>query len=96
MVGGQAVAQRSTVLGLFRTDTGAQFSSNLVGSQSLTGIPVAAADVVEFRVATQTYYGHFLGIEENITLTVPEAGSLALFAAGAFCRGLLRRGSRAA
>jgi hypothetical protein len=94
-LGGQAVANRSSVRGLFRTDTGAQLGANLIGGNSLTGIPVNAGEVVEFRVLTQTYYGQFLGVEENITLTVvPEPGSVSLFVAGILGMGMFRRQRR--
>jgi len=40
-------------------------------------------EVVEFEVATQTYYGHFVGLDENITFTlVPEPGSGVLLLLG--------------
>jgi hypothetical protein len=82
IVGGEIVAQRSSTIGLYRTDAGAQFASNVTGGNSLQDIPVAQGDVVEFRVISQTYYGHFVGIEETITLTpVPEPGSASLGAA---------------
>ena len=69
IVNGEVFAQRESVQGLYRTDAGAKFSANLVGGHSLKNIPVAEGDVVEFRVIATTYYGHFLGVEENITLT---------------------------
>jgi hypothetical protein len=78
-VGGQAIAERSSVRGLFRTDAVDELGANLMGGNLLTGIPVSAGDVVEFHVLTQTYYGQFVGLEENITLTVvpePAVGSL--------------------
>jgi hypothetical protein len=97
-VGGQTIAQRSSVFGLSRSDAGAQFSSNLSPSQALTGIPVSQGEVVEFLVATDTYYGEFVGVQENITLTtVPEPSGAALFLVGcaAFfgCCGTLRPGN---
>ncbi len=67
-VGGQVIAQRTSVRGLYRTDPGAQFSGNLVGHNRLTGIRVKQGEVVEFRVAATTYYGHFVGIQEQVTL----------------------------
>ena len=83
-VGGQTIAERSSVQGLFRTDAGAQFGANLIGGKVLTGIPVNEGDIVEFRVITQTYYGHFVGLEQNINLTVvPEPGVGSLLALGA-------------
>jgi hypothetical protein len=92
LLNGQTIAQRSSVFGLYRTDAGAQFASNLVGNNSLTGIPVTQGEVLEFRVATDTYYGQFVGIQENITLTtVPEAGTFPLFVAGIVGLGLGRR-----
>ena len=68
IVAGKTMAQRSSVIGLHRGDAAAQFSSNLVGDSSLKRIHVHAGDVVEFRVMTETYYGHFLGVDETITL----------------------------
>jgi hypothetical protein len=82
LVGGQTIASRSSVIGLYRSDAGAQFSSNLIGNSSLTDIPVTQGEVVEFMVATDTYYGHFVGVQENIVLTVPEANSARLLVAG--------------
>jgi len=67
IVAGNVIAQRSSVIGLYRDDSGAQFSENLVGKNSLSHIKVNYGDVVEFRVITDTYYGHFVGIEEQIT-----------------------------
>ena len=83
LVGGQVIAQRSSVFGLYRTDAAADFGANLVGGASLTAIPVTQGEVVEFLVATDTYYGQFVGVQENITLTtVPEpAGALILVTA---------------
>ena len=92
LVGGQVIAQRSSVFGLYRTDVGADFGANLVGSASLSDIPVTKGEVVEFLVATDTYYGQFVGVRENIALTtVPEPGSAlipgaSLLAAWGFCR----------
>ena len=83
MLNGQTIAQRSSVLGLYRSDAGAQFASNLVGNNSLTGIPVTQGEVLAFQVATDTYYGQFVGVQENITLTtVPEAGTFSLLVTG--------------
>ena len=67
IVAGNVIAQRSSVIGLYRDDSGAQFSSNLVGDSSLSHIKVNKGDEVEFRVITDTYYGHFVGIDEQIT-----------------------------
>ena len=90
-VGGQILAERSSVRGLYRTDSGAQFASNLLGNQTLTGIPVAEGEVVEFLLATQTYYGHFLGLEETIAFTrVPEPGPGVLLAMGLLAYGWSR------
>ena len=69
-VGGTSIASRSSVSGLQRSDTAAQFSSNLLPGHSLTEISVTQGVVVEFAVATGTYYGHFAGVEESISLTV--------------------------
>jgi len=78
-VGGEVFAERSSVIGLYRTDLGAQFDSNLDGPHTLSGIHVTQGEVVEFQVATQTYYGHFVGLDETISLTaVPEPGSATL------------------
>jgi len=83
IVGGQTLAQRSSVYGLYRTDAGAQFESNLIGDSRLTGIPVVQGQVVEFRSIALSYYGHYLGIQEDITLTVvPEPGTVCLLLAG--------------
>ncbi len=39
----------------------------------MTGIPVAQGEVVDFLVAAQTYYGLFVGLDENIAFTpIPE------------------------
>ena len=68
IVNGQTIAQRSAVRGICRTDKAAKFSANVVRHHSLTGIPIRKGEVVEFRVATVTTYGHFVGIEEQIKL----------------------------
>ncbi len=65
-VGGEIFAQRSSVRGLYRTNEEAQLTSNLVGAHTLTGVPVTQGEVVEFRVAAQTFYGQFVGLELNI------------------------------
>ncbi len=70
-VAGQPVAQRDSVIGIHRTDAAAQFESNLLGRRSLKNIRVKQGDVVEFRVVTRTYYGHFVGIDETITFNGP-------------------------
>lgn len=69
-VGGTTKASRGSVYGLHRSDTAAQFSSNLLPGNSLTGISVTKGEVVTFAVAADTYYGHFVGVQEVITLTV--------------------------
>jgi hypothetical protein len=66
MVGGKTVAQRSSVRGIFRKDNEARFSANQVNGHSLDGIPVTRGEVVEFRVVATTYYGHFVGLQEQI------------------------------
>lgn len=71
MVNGEVFAQRESVQDLYRTDASAQFSANLIDGHSLKNIPVAEGDVVEFRVIATTYYGHFVGVEANVTLTGP-------------------------
>jgi hypothetical protein len=83
IVGGQTIAERSSVYGLYRTDAGAQFESNLIGNSQLTGIPVVQGQTVEFRVVALSYYGHYVGVQEDITLTViPEPGTGSLLLAG--------------
>jgi hypothetical protein len=67
IVGGNIVAQRSSTRGIFRKDKAARFSANQLTGHSLNKIPVSAGEVVEFRVAAATYYGHFVGIQEQIT-----------------------------
>lgn len=67
-VGGMIIASRSSVYGLYRTNAAAQFSNNVVPGDSLTGIAVKQGEVVEIAVAADTYYGHFVGVQEDITL----------------------------
>jgi hypothetical protein len=88
-VGGTPIASRGSVFGLNRTDSAAQFGSNVLAAYSLTGIQVTAGEVVRFGVATDTYYGHFVGVTENITLnqSVPEPSST--FTVLAICLGLI-------
>jgi hypothetical protein len=74
-VGGTTIASRGSVYGLQRSDPGAQFSNNVLPTDSLTDIDVTAGEVVEIAVAADTYYGHFVGVQEDITLTTPDAGS---------------------
>jgi hypothetical protein len=66
IVGGQTVAQRSSIRGIFRKDKEARFSKNQTGKHSLSSIPVSQGEVVEFRVVASTYYGHFVGVQEQI------------------------------
>ncbi len=68
IVGGKVVAERSSIRGLYRNNRQARFESNRVGRNRLTDIRVRQGEVVEFRVITDTYYGHFVGVEERITL----------------------------
>jgi len=68
IVDGQTIAERSSVRGIFRKDETAKFSANVVENHSLKGIPISKGAVVEFRVATVTFYGHFVGVEEQIEL----------------------------
>jgi len=95
LVGGTPIAQHSSTVGVHRTDANAQFGANLIGGASLSGIPVLAGDIVEFRVMTVSYYGQFVGIEENIALTVPEIGSVPLFVAGLAMFAAFRKRPRA-
>ena len=67
IVGGKTIARRQSVIGVHRDDAGARFDSNLLAGNSLRHLKVAKGDVVEFRVLTDTYYGHFVGINETIT-----------------------------
>jgi hypothetical protein len=90
LVGGQTIAEHLSTVGVFRGDAAAQFGNNLLPGKSLTGIPVLTGDIVEFRLMTDTYYGQFVGLEENITL-VPEIGSAPLFLAGLAAMALVRR-----
>lgn len=69
IVGDTTIAERRSVIGLHRIDAGSKFESNLIGNNSLKHIRVKKGDIVEFRVMTDTYYGHFVGIEETITFT---------------------------
>jgi len=91
-VAGQTVAARGSVQGLYRTDAGAQFAANVTAGSSLQNIPVNVGDVVQFSVMSEQGYGHFVGVEENITLTVvPEPGVGALLVAGGAALGMMRR-----
>ena len=69
IVGGKTIAQKASVRGVLRKDNAAQFASNLVAKEKLTGIPVTRGTCVEFRIATSTFYGQFVGVEEQIVLT---------------------------
>jgi hypothetical protein len=66
IVAGQTIAQRQSTIGVHRGDPAAQFESNLVDKRSLKHLRVHKGDVVEFRVLTDTYYGHFVGVNETI------------------------------
>jgi hypothetical protein len=75
IVGGKTIAARHSVIGVHRDDAGAQFECNLLAGNSLKHLRVAAGEVVEFRVAADTYYGHFVGINEQITFYQRERGT---------------------
>jgi hypothetical protein len=66
MVGGNTVAQRSSVRGIFRKEKSAQFKANRTVKHPLTRIPVTQGEVVEFQLVATTYYGHFVGLDETI------------------------------
>ena len=66
MVGSNTVAQCASVRGIFRKDKSARFNSNRIGKRPLSGIPVTQGEVIEFQVAATTYYGQFVGVEEQI------------------------------
>jgi hypothetical protein len=68
IVGGKVIVQRSSVIGIYRTDDAAQFAANRAGHRSLKNIHVKQGEKVEFRVIAQTYYGHFVGVEAKIVL----------------------------
>jgi len=68
LVNGKAIAQRVSLRGLNRNDKGAPLAANLTGRRKLQKIPVRKGTIVEFRVITESYYGHFVGLEETITL----------------------------
>jgi hypothetical protein len=92
IVGGETIAQRASVSGLYRTDPGAQFVANLIGTHTLTGIPVVQGEVVQFVGVANTYYGQWLGVDLDIALNViPEPGALPLLAAGFIGLWLRRR-----
>jgi hypothetical protein len=92
LVGGQTIAQHLSTVGVSRGDAAAQFANNLLPGQSLTGIPVLMGDVVELRAISETYYGAFMGLDENIALTaVPETGSVPLILAGLAVIAALRK-----
>jgi hypothetical protein len=65
-VGGNTVAQRSSIRGIFHKDKAARFNANRVGKHPLTRIPVTQGETVEFRLVATTYYGHFVGLDEHI------------------------------
>jgi hypothetical protein len=95
LINGVGIASRSSTIGLYRTDAAADFASNLLPGYSLNNIPVNIGDIVEFRVITDTYYGHFVGVQESITVTpVPEPGMAALFGVGVIGLGMFRRYTR--
>jgi hypothetical protein len=66
LINGTIIAQRSTIYGTYRTNTLASFANNLVPSQRLDGIHVAAGDVIEFVTQKNTYAGHFMGVDITI------------------------------
>jgi len=66
IVGGDTVAQRSSIRGIFRKDKSARFNANRIVKHPLTRIPVTQGEIVEFRLVATTYYGHFAGLDEQI------------------------------
>lgn len=75
LVRGQVVAKRASVRGLDRTEEGADLEANLLSHKQLRGIEVQKGDVVEFRVVTESQFGHFVGVEMRITLHAPASAS---------------------
>jgi hypothetical protein len=75
-VAGKAVAQRDSVIGIYRDDPAAQFAANRLTRRSLKNIRVKQGDKVEFRVITKTYYGHFVGVDAKIVLKSRSLGKL--------------------
>lgn len=76
---GTIIAACGSIYGINKGAAAAQFSNNLLPSQTLAGIPVAEGDVLKFEVQNTTYpYGHFSGLQLNVTHSVPEPGSAAL------------------
>jgi hypothetical protein len=100
-VNGNALAERGTIVGTFRTDAVASFGNNVLPGQSLTGLTVGAGDVVEFRAVKtpSSPYGHFMGVDVTVDFTpsaVPEpstylAGALLLLPFGSSAIRLLRK-----
>ena len=78
-VGGRDVARRSSLRGVSREDREAQFSANQLENRDLNRIPVKRGTRVEFRLSTTTHYGHFAGLELQIT-----SNTIALNRAGDF------------
>jgi hypothetical protein len=69
LVGGTVVAQRDSVIGIYRGDSEAQFAENRLSPKPLKNLRVKKGDKVEFRVIAKTYYGHFVGVDAKIVLT---------------------------
>jgi hypothetical protein len=79
-VAGDLVAERASIVGVARSDTGALFSGNLVAGKTLAGLPVAKGDTVVFEIQATTATGHFVGVD--LTIDYVGANPLVCYKAG--------------
>lgn len=78
-IAGQLVAGHTSVMGVYRDDSAAQFDSNLVSGETLASVPVQAGDRIEWLAQATTDFGHGVGVDMTVALTaVPEPSVLCL------------------
>ncbi len=79
------IASRSSIYGVSKGSSNANFSNNLSSGQLLTGLAVNVNDIITFQVKRDSKYefGHFTGVALTLTIyDAPEPGNLARMGLG--------------